>query len=121
MKSWFMKLQLYLKNKSIISDVIEIMKEIYQEDSLSVILFVLPLNPLLHLLQHSKGYAYGENPRLQHTHNFFVNDLKPYSAIINKIEHQLHIVTAFSKDTGMTFGINKCAYLNIEKGKIVKS
>ena len=121
MKSWFMKLQLYLKNKSIISDVIEIMKEIYQEDSLSVTLFVLPLNPLLHLLQHSKGYAYGENPRLQHTHKFFANDLKLYSAIINKIEHQLHIVTTFSKDIGMTFGINKCAYLNIEKGEIVKS
>ena len=58
-----MKLQLNDKNESISSDLIEIMKIIYEGDSLSVILFLLLLNPLSHLLQHTKGYAYGKNRR----------------------------------------------------------
>lgn len=39
-------------------------------------------------------------------------------SIINK---QLEIVTRFSKDTGMHFDEDKCAYLRIEKGTTVKS
>ena len=115
-----MKLQLNGKNESITNNAIEIMKEIYQGDILSVILFVLSLNPLSHLLEHSKGYAYGENPRQQHTHNFFVTDLKLYLTKINNIEYQLDIVTTFSKDIGMTFAINKCGiYTSKKSGSLI--
>ena len=82
-----MKLQLNDKNESISNDLIEIMKIIYEGDSLSVILFLLLLNPLSHLLQNTKGYAYGKNRRQQHTHNFFVYDLKLYSTNLNNIKH----------------------------------
>ena len=34
---------------------------------------------------------------------------------------QLEIVTRFSKDVGMHFGVDKCAYLRIKKGTRVKS
>lgn len=73
------------------------------------------------MLQHTKGYAYGKNRRQQHTHNFFVDDLKLYSTNLNNIKNQIDTLTTFSKDFGMAFSINKCAYLHIEKGKFDKS
>ena len=33
----------------------------------------------------------------------------------------LDLVTIFSKDTGMTFGEDKCAYIQIEKGKLINN
>ena len=87
--------------------------------SLSVILFVLALNPLSHLLRSTKGYAYVKNRLHQHTHNFFVGDLKLYASDINTVKRQLEIVTTFSKDIGMKFGEEKCVFLQIEK-EIIK-
>ena len=74
-ESWYTKLNLYGKNESIVSNVIKIITGIYQGDSLSVILFVLALNPLSHLLRSTKGYAYGKNRQHQHTHNFYCRRL----------------------------------------------
>ena len=51
------------------------------------------------------------------THLFFVDDLKMYSENINQAKQQLDIVTLFSKDIGMQFGQEKCAYVYIERGK----
>lgn len=57
MKSFFRKRQLNYENETITSDLIEIMKGFYQQEKvLSVIPFVLPINPPSHLLQHTKGY-----------------------------------------------------------------
>ena len=64
-ESWYTKLNLKLKlnakDNSIVSNIIKIIAEIYQGDSLSVILFVLALNPLSNLLRSTKRYAYGKN------------------------------------------------------------
>ena len=120
-ESWYTKLDLNGKDDSIVSNVIKIVTGICQGDSLSVILFVLALNPLSHLLRSTKGYAYGKNRQHQHTHNFFVDNLKLYASDINTVKRQLEIVTTFSKDIGMKFGEEKCAFLQIEKGIIKKS
>jgi hypothetical protein len=109
-------------DKSITSELIQIMKGIYQGDSLSVLLFVLALNPLSFLLRSTtKGYAYGKNRLLQHTHNFFVDDLKLFATNTPTIKKQLDLITTFSRDIGMSFGEDKCAYLQIEKGKLITS
>ena len=102
------------------SNVIKIITGIYQGDSLSVIRFVLALNPLSHLLRSTKGFAYGKNSQHQHTHNFSVDDLKLYAGDINTVKRQLEIVTTSSKGIGMKFGEEKCAFLQIEKGIIKK-
>ena len=120
-ESWYTKLNLNGKDNSIILNVIKVVKGIYQGDSLSVILFVLALNPLSHLLRATKGYANGKNRQHQHTHNFFVDDLKLYATDVNMAKRQLEIVTTFSKDIGMKFGEEKCAFLHIEKGIIKKN
>ena len=117
-ESWYIELNLNGKDDSIVSNVIKIIPGIYQGDSLSVILFVLAPNPLSQLLRSTKRYAYGKNCQHQHTHNFFVDDFKLYVNDINTVKRQLEIVTTFSKDIGMKFVEEKCAFLQIEKGII---
>ena len=114
-KSWYRKLNLNGKGDSIVSNVIKIIAGIYQGDSLSVILFVLALNPLSHLLRSTKGYAYGKSRQHQHTHSSLVDNLKLYASDISTVK-RLEIVTTFSKNIGMKFGEEKCAFLQIEKG-----
>ena len=55
------------------------------------------------------------------SHNFFVDDLKLYTSYIKILKKQLDLVTTFSKDTGMTFGEDKCAYQQVENGKLIKN
>ena len=120
-ESWYTIVHLNDNNETIVSDLIKIIKGIYQGDSLSVMLFVLALNPLSHLLRMRNGYPYGKNRHYQHTNNFFVDDLKLFSTNINNIKCLLDIVTILSSDIGMRFGVDKCAFVQIKKGKLVQN
>ena len=62
-------------------------------------------------LESNQGEAVDVN------HSLFVDDLKLYAASINNLKLLLDIVTKFYKDVGMTFGLAKCAYIYIERGK----
>ena len=93
----------------------------YQGESLSVMLFLPALNPLSHLLRMRNGYAYGKNRKYQHTHNFFVDDLKLFSTNMNNIKCLLDIVRIFSRDIRTKFGVDKCAFVQIEKVKVVQN
>ena len=77
----------------------------------------LSVNPLSFLLHKPQGCACGKHRNYNVTHNFLVDDLKLYASSINTAKKQLNLVTAFSKDTGMTFGDDKCAYRQIKNGK----
>ena len=50
-----------------------------------------------------------------------MDDLKLYSRSVKGLDSFVQTVRVFSEDTGMEFGIEKCAMLVMEKGKIVKS
>ena len=84
-------------------------------------LFLLCLHPLSFLLNKCKGYSCGRARKLQHTHNFFVDDLKLYLQDLNSTKKQLDIITTFSQDINMQFGEDKYAYLQIEKGKAMQN
>ena len=84
-------------------------------------LFVLCLNPLSFLLNKCKGYLFGRARKLQHTYNIFVDGLKLYSQDLNSTKKQLDIITTFSRDINMQFGEDKCACLQIEKGKVMQN
>ena len=47
--------------------------------------------------------------------------LKLYAQTTNSVKKQLDIITTFSKDISMTFGEDKCAFMEIHKGKIVNN
>ena len=54
-------------------------------------------------------------------HLLFMDNLKLYSRIEKGLDSLVQTVRVLSEDIGMEFGIEKCAMLLMEKGKIVKS
>ena len=69
-KQWTTIVQLHGDQSSITSDVINFSNGIFQSDSISVLLFILSLNPLSYMLGKLKGYNYGNDRRKTITHNF---------------------------------------------------
>ena len=75
------------------------------------------------LLKKLKGYQIGLSGTRDNTinHLFFVDDLKLIVVNLNLLKQQLDLVTQCSRDIGMVYGESKCAFLAIDKGKIVES
>ena len=100
---------------------VKIERGIFQGDSLSPLVFVLALIPLSLILRKAKAaYAFSESKE-KINHLLFMNDLKLYSRSEKGLDSLVQTVRVFSEDIGMEFGIEKCAMLVMEKGKIVKS
>ena len=105
------------EEQTIVSDIAYFANGMFQGGSLSVLVFILSVNLLSFLLHKLKGYACGKHNTYNIAHNFFVGDLKLYAASANTTEKQLDLITVSSKDTGMTFGDDKCNYQQIHNGK----
>ena len=120
-KAWYSILTLSSETEILSTELIKFVKGIFQGDSLSVMLFVLCLNPISFLLNKCKDSSFGTGRKLQDTHNFFLDDLKLYSQDLNSTKKQLDIIATFSPDINMQFGEDKCGYLQIEKGKVMQN
>ena len=83
-----------------------------------MLLFILSLNPLSFLLKDAPGYKLKhENQSININHLSFVDDLKLFATTLNNLKLLLDIVITLSKDIGMKFGLNKCAYIYTERGR----
>ena len=117
MEKW--KLILCLGNSEL--GEVEIKRGIFQEDSLSPLVFVLALIPLSFILRKAKAaYEFSENKE-KINHLLLMDDLKLYSRSEKGLDSLVQTVCVFSEDIGMELGIENCAMLVMEKGKIVKS
>ena len=84
-------------------------------------MFVLGLIPLSLILQKAKAaYEFSESKE-KINHLLFMDGLKLYSRSEKGLNSLVQTGRVFSEDIGMEFGIEKCAVLVMEKGKIVKS
>ena len=84
-------------------------------------MFVLALIPLSLILRKAKAaYGFSESKE-KINHILFMDDLKLYSQSEKVLDSLVQTVCVFSEDIGMEFGIEKCAMLVMEKGKILKS
>ena len=99
---------------------VEIKHGIFQGDSLAPLVFVLALIPLSLILRKAKASEFLESKE-RINHFLFMDDLKLDSRSEKGLDSLVHTVRAFSEDIGMEIGIEKCATLVMEKGKIVKS
>ena len=97
----------------------EIKRGIFQGDYLSPLVFVLALIPLSLILRKTKAaYEFSES-KDKINHLLFMDDLKLYSRSEKGLDSLVQTVRIFSEDIGMEFGIEKCAMVVMEKGKIV--
>ena len=100
---------------------VEIKRGIFQGDSLSPSAFVLALISLSLILRKAKTAYECLESKEKINHLLFMDDLKLYSRSEKGLDSLVQTVCIFSEGIGMEFGIEKCAMLVMEKGKIVKS
>ena len=120
MKAWKTELNLPTSDKTIYIGKMLYRKELLKGDYLSIILFILSLNPCSYLLNETERYKMGVNEERNKNlmHLLFVDDMKQYTSNLEKSKLLLDIVTIFSQDIGMSFGQDKCRYVLIDKGKL---
>ena len=100
---------------------VKIRRGIFQDDSLSPLLFVLAIIPLSFMLRKAKaGYDLGGN-KGRVNHLLFMDDFKLYGKNERQLDTLVNSVRIFSEDIQMQFGINKCAILIMKRGKYVHS
>ena len=100
---------------------VEIKRGIFQGDSLSPLVFVLALILLSLILRKAKTAYEFSGSKEKINHLLFMDDFKLHSQSEKGLDSLVQAVRVFSEDIGMEFGIEKCATLVMEKGKIVKS
>ena len=113
MHLWSTKVHLLKNQHNLESDKISYHTGVIQGDCLSLILFILSF-----FLSTLNGYQIGkpDSKRTNISHLFFVDDLKTYAQNIREVKQQLDLIATFSKDIKLEFGIDKCSYINIERG-----
>ena len=123
MENWTTNLHLRHEEGEIVVRNVRIKRGIFQGDSLSPLLFCLSIDPLSRLL-NSKDEGYNMSPRGQAPqkvgHLLYMDDLKLYASSDTMLKNQLNTVKEFSVGITMKFGLDKCATVSIEKGKLKK-
>ena len=77
--------------------------------------------PLSSILRKAKAAYELSESKERINHLLFIDDLKLHSRREKGLDSLVQTVRVFSEDTEMEFGIEKCAILAMEQGKIVKS
>ena len=118
LSKWSTKLFLRTDKEILETDTIKYHNGLPQGDCLSLMLFILCVNPLSHLLNQLPGYKIGPpgNRNEEISHLFFVDDLKTFAQDEQHTKLQLDLITTVTNDIGMQSGSDKCAYCNIERG-----
>ena len=100
---------------------VNIRRGIFQGDSLSPLLFVIAMIPMTRVLEKMReGYQLEKgNNRINHL--MFMDDIKLYGKNSKEIDTLIQTVRIVSSDIGMEFGIDKCAVINIQRGKVAKT
>ena len=84
-----------------------------------VVVVVVALTLLSMLLDPLNGYQATTSGKVNHL--LYMDDLKLFSKSDVQLERLLHTVYMFSKDVGLTFGLDKCAKTSVIRGKVVSS
>ena len=115
MKKWRTKMCLHHEKGLLMTETIAIKRGIFQGDSLSTLLFCIALFPFSQLLNHQQ---FGHNIGLQRiTHLLYMDDLKLFMKNKDQMKEALMIIENFSSDIQITFGLSKCAAVEIKKRK----
>ena len=119
MELWATKVNLFAEGTNIETESINYLTGVLQGDCLSLMLFILSVNPLSFMLSLLPGYNIGKrnSSKVNMAHLFFVDDLKTFAKNKNEATLHLDLITRFTNDINMKLGLDKCAYIYIERGK----
>ena len=117
MNNWKTLLYLNHQDGQIKTDHFSINTGIFQGNSSTGLLIILSLLPLSWLLNTSNiGYRINHRSDII-SHLLFMDDLKLSTANDNQLASIIKIINKFSDDIEMSFGIDKCKMLNIQREK----
>ena len=113
MKTW--RIKLTAGGKSLAERKIQ--RGIFQEDTLSPLLFIIALMHLNHILRKcTAGYKLsGSQEKINHL--MYMDDIKLFTKNEKALETLIHTVRIYSQDIGMEFGREKGAMLVMKIGK----
>ena len=119
MELWATKVNLLAEGTNIETESINYLIGVFQGDCLSLMLFILSVNPLSFMLSSLRSYNIGKPniSKVNISHLFFVDDLKTFAKNKNAATLHLDLITRFTNYISMKFGLDKCAYIYIERGK----
>ena len=118
MLQWNMIMMLMHEKGCLKTGKISVRRGIFQGDSLSPLLFCMALIPLSKSINDARlGY---ELEKEQISHLFYMDDLKIFSKDHKSMQMCVSIVEKFSRDIGMEFGTEKCATIEMKKGKVTR-
>ena len=99
----------------------DIRRGVFQDDSLSSLLFVLCMVPLVWLLRRAKAGYEWENKRFKLNHLLFTDDPKLFAKSKKQIDSLVQTVHIFSENIGMQLEIKTCGVLIMNRGKDIKT
>ena len=94
---------------------------IFQQDSLSPLLFIVAMVPMTRVLERIEvGYQLKKGgSRVNHL--MFMDDIKLFGRSTKEIDTLVQTVRIVSGDIRMEFGIEKCAHFNIQRRKVTRT
>ncbi|KAI5738427.1 hypothetical protein M8J77_006974 [Diaphorina citri] len=122
MATWKTDLTIQAQDRIIRVNNIEIKCGIFQGDSLSPVWFCMAINALSYLLNRSgMGFVIKTPDGTEETlnHLLYIDDLKLYEKNKDQLASLMNTVLKFTTDIKMEFGLDKCAHISIEHGKVI--
>ena len=100
---------------------VNIIKGIFQGDSLSPLLFIVAMLPMTRVLERMEdGYQLKKGgSRINHL--MVMDDIKLFGRDTKEIDTLVQTVRIVSGDIRMEFGIEKCALVNIQRDKVTRT
>jgi hypothetical protein len=115
---WRTCMRLHAENKLIETEDTRIQCGIFQEDSLSPLLFYICLFPLTEQLNKlNTGYE-EHTTKTKISHLLYMDDLKLIAKSEEELQNQIQTVKHFSDDIHMELGLDKCAKITFKRGKL---
>jgi hypothetical protein len=114
-------MHIHTENNLIETEEIEIQCGIFQGDSLSPLLLCICLIPLTEQLNRLNTRYEEHTTKTKISRLLYMDDLKLLGKSEEELQKQIQMVTTFSDDVHMEFGLDQCAKIVFKKGKLVHS
>ena len=100
---------------------VNIRRGIFQGDSLSPLLFIVAMIPLIRILERMEVRYQLKKGDDRANHLMFMDDIKLFGRGTKEIDTSVQTLTIVSGDIRMELGIEKCALVNIQRGKVTRT